>query len=140
MRKGFGIILLTLLIATACSHRNITRSNSSSNSVDTTYTVYKIDSIGNFYLIYAKRTDTLYKIVSEKKYDLRCKKIKTGKSYSFNLVSIGKNPIIIDGARMYAFLVNCLTFDEETVICLERENGITDLFYTKDIKGLCFIK
>ena len=106
------------------------------------FKVYKIDSINNYYLIYAKRRDTFYKIVSQKWFNYNCKNIIIGSKYSFILTSIWNTPIIIENENVSPSMilhVTCLSFDKKTNICLERDS-INDLFSASNVKGLCFIK
>lgn len=49
------------------------------------YKVYKIDSIRNYYLIYVRKKDTLYKIVSEKTALINCNLIRINQEYDFKL-------------------------------------------------------
>jgi hypothetical protein len=105
------------------------------------YKVYKIDSINNFYLIYAKKNDSLYKIVSKKEGIGNCNRIQEGKVYDFKLHARSENRTI-DGIKILpqnSLLVNCFSYDDSTKICLERDS-INDLHYAENIKGLCFIK
>jgi len=100
--------------------------------------VTKLDSINNYYLIYTIKNDSIFKIVSEKCYLNNCKKIKVGKSYSPKLVSMRSSVPSIGELKILPvnYLdVKCFQFDENTQIC--KEEGIYDLYFTKDIKGLC---
>jgi len=107
----------------------------------TIYKVYKIDSINNYYLVYARKGDSLYKIVSKKMSFENCNRIRINNNYEFRLHSS------IYGSKMaektispqYTLLVTCFSFDDTTNICLERDS-INDLHHAENIKGLCFIK
>lgn len=105
------------------------------------YKVYKIDSINNFYLIYAKKKDSLYKIVSKKEWDVDCNLIKANEEYEFMLHSQSFNPATgnLEILPENSLLVNCFYYDDSTKICLERDS-INDLFYGDNIRGLCFKK
>jgi len=128
------IIVLLALVFTAClSYRNL-----KGHSV--LYKVYKIDSVNSYYLIYAKKNDSLYKIVS-KKDSVNCSnKIRLNNNYSFMLHSLLAKSRIgnvsIDPKNMN---VNCFAFDKETFICLEGDS-IKDIYHADNVKGLCFIK
>ncbi|TDQ07715.1 hypothetical protein [Pedobacter metabolipauper] len=104
------------------------------------YEVYKIDSINTYYLIYAKRGDSLYKIVSKKNFNRKCTEIKSGLSYDFKLHSSLKGFIgnIAISAKQLPH-VNCYSYDDSTEICLEKDS-ITDLYHADNIQGLCYIK
>ena len=109
---------------------------------DTTnlYNVYKIDSINSFYLIYARKEKSIYKIVSKKEQNQNCNStiIMNGK-YEFKLHSQSYNPKTgkLDELPENSLLVNCFYYDDSTTICLERDS-INDLFYGDNIKGLCY--
>lgn len=103
--------------------------------------VIKIDSINNYYLIYTTKNDSLFKIVSEKSYLNNCKKIKEGKDYPLKVVSMSKSAPSIAGIKISPvnYLdVQCFQFDKNTQIC--KEEGIDDLYFTKNLNGLCYIK
>lgn len=51
------------------------------------YTVYKIDSLNNWYIIYGKREKNLYKIISKKEALNNCVPVRIGYSYVFDLQS-----------------------------------------------------
>jgi hypothetical protein len=130
---------LTLIIAAvmliACFRTGARYSNENTNP----YKVYKLDSINNYYLIYASRKDSLYKIVSKKEPSKNCNQIRKDGEYQFKLHSsiahrrIGGKEILPQNS----LLVNCFYYDESTSICLEGDS-IRDLHYADNIKGLCF--
>ncbi|WP_417366730.1 hypothetical protein [Flavobacterium beibuense] len=129
----YFLLLLTVLILSCGSHN---KNNKSPNSAY----IYKIESINDYYLIYAKRNDSLFKIVSKKESTENCLTIKKGQSYNLNLKSLYDVAPIINGVKIYTFQIDCYAFDEQTSICLERNNGIHDLYFTDDIIGLCYKK
>jgi hypothetical protein len=131
--KYISIFLSIILFSCA------TYDNSSIGS--TFYNVTKIDSINSYYLIYAKRHDTIFKIVSKKEYTINCNTIRVNSKYNFDLHSIRENAPIISGIKINPINhmdINCYQFDEETSIC--REKGIYDLYFSHNVKGLCIIK
>ena len=136
------LFLIIILAIVSCYSQNSLNVKSlkkdipESNNVNT-YMVYKIDSINSFYLIYAKKQDTLYKIVSKKARLTNCELIQVNKGYPFILHSrlasrkIGNAPILPG-------LVNCFYYGDSTSICLEK--SIYDLHSAENVKGLCFLK
>jgi hypothetical protein len=130
-------IIVMLVIASvlmACSNtRQIEHSQ--------VYKIAKIDSLNNFYIVYATCGGQKFKIVSEKRNTLNCEKIRTGKSYPLKLSSILNQPIkfgdrtINSGSNL---LVNCFMFDKDTEIC--RETNIPDLHNAENLIGLCYMK
>lgn len=109
------------------------------------YLIKKITSKNSWYIIYAKKQDSLYKIIVRKE-DLwggDCKKIAVGKYYDLELKSRRENAPEINGVKLKPanYLdVECYSYDHETEICIEPKKGIYDLYYTDDLKGLCYLK
>jgi hypothetical protein len=129
------ILILVPLIFFACVSSKIkNRSNI------TTYNVYKIDSVNTYYLIYTKKNDTIYKIVSKKEIMDRGQKIQLNRMYAFELHSI-LSEFRIGNATVSPKTsnINCFAFDEKTNICLEGDS-IKDLYSANNIKGLYYIK
>ncbi len=116
---------------------------SQSNSL---YSIRAIDSINNWYVIYATKKDTNYKIVVKKEnYHIsECKKkIEVGRSYNLELHSRKNEAPEINGVKIKpvnSLDVQCYTYDEATVICIEPNKGIYDLYHTPSIVGLCYRK
>lgn len=104
------------------------------------YQVTRIDSIGNYYLIYAFRNDSTFKIVSKKYAVKYCNRILQSNSYFFSLRSSLIDTSIGEG--LYSpkgnLSVNCHGYDNDTTICFE-DGCVRDLFYADNIKGLCYI-
>ena len=101
------------------------------------YNIYKIDSINNYYLIYARKYDSIYKIVSEKQKISNCKKIALQGNYNLKLRSFSSIAPIINSIKIYSPDIDCYYFEEHTDICLERDRGIFELYYCDNLKGLC---
>lgn len=135
--KNLKIIVLPLLalyISLSCnSNKNIMTDK------NLYYTVYKIDSLNNYYLLYVKKNDSLYKIVSKKTGFTKCEKIKINNHYKFKLHSIFKEGLKLNGNPVLLGQVDCIGFEQNTYICIERDS-INDLHYADNIIGLCFIK
>lgn len=138
--------LLFFLILVSCGQSKLTHDNTKyENQIplqikDTiSYKVFKIDSINSYYLIYARKGDSLYKIISKKDTIDNCNQIILYGEYNFNLHSILTNKITgqTEEQAQNSLLVNCFVFDKQTTICLERDS-INDLDYADNIKGLCF--
>lgn len=109
--------------------------NYNKQNTNTSYQVYKIDSINSFYLIYANKGGIKYKIVSEKAYCESGDKILKDGYYEFDLSSI-----IFDSKELpiHPGAVGSIKIDSITTIFLE--DSINDIFSAKNIKGLCFSK
>jgi len=92
------------------------------------YKVRKIKDIGKFYVIYAIKDDTTYKIISKKEkidYGIRVRK---NESYPFK-VSIIKS--------LSSGEVDCFSFDENTTTCKDDN---AELALSSNLKGLCIIE
>lgn len=135
-------IIVVFLLASCCFGKKIAKVNCVAND-NSRYEVSRIDSINNYYLIYLKRNDTLFKIVSKKEILSNCLKIEPKHCYQLELISIWNQPIIINGTNVSPSLtphVECIGLDDKTNVCLERNAGINDIYYAKNITGLCIVK
>lgn len=101
------------------------------------YRITRLDSIGNFFLIYAMRNDSIFQIASKKSKNVDCDQLKVDNKYLFKLRSmiftgeIGGGKITDDSNG----LVKCIGLDRETTVCFD-DSCVQDLFYTEDIEGL----
>jgi hypothetical protein len=141
--KNYLITLLIIFISSCkCYHSNENIKNiNAENTVN--YKIYKIDSLNSYYLIYAKKEELLYKIVSKKSNKDGCLKIKINSIYALKLRSMEiMKPKIEDPKKRpmnyLDFIEPCRKFDDSTKICLERY--MTDLYFVDNVKGLCLIK
>jgi hypothetical protein len=101
---------------------------------DSTFEILKIDSIENVYVIYAKRNDSIVKIMSKKNGLYNCNPIIKGGFYDLQIRShlpkYTYQKLDIGGTRY-----------NSTTIYLEDTGGVIwDLFVTDNLNGLCFIK
>ena len=143
----FYIVTISILIFVSFSHFTIQKSNLEdrnglSDQIDSSFKVYKIDSINNYYLVYAKRHDSLFKIVSEKAINTNCEKIRVDNNYIMSLASIWTKPIMMGNLNVSPSMtphVTCLGFDDSTSICIDRANGIYDLFTCDNLVGLGYL-
>ena len=137
-----NIILLLFIFFASCGKSVFT--NKGNNLNLTSYKVYKIETINDYYLIYATKKDSLYKIVSKKESSTsNCTKIRLNNYYNFKLHSRRENAPTIGGVKLNPvnYLdVHCYMYDKDTKICIDTKNGIYDLYYADNVKGLCFIK
>lgn len=103
------------------------------------YNVYQIDSIDNYFLIYAKKEDAIYKIVSKKEAFKDCDLIKINNSYHFDLYAQSSVPLVTGEiiAPVSYYDVVCHVFENGIKICTDGKNGIYDLYYARNLKGLC---
>lgn len=137
-----NIILLLSILFVSCGKSSLM--NKENDLKLTSYKVYKIETINDYYLIYASKNDSLFKIVSKKDLSaLNCSKIRLNNYYNFKLHSRRENAPVINGVKMDPvnyLVINCYKYDKDTEICIDAKNGIFDLYYADNVKGLCFIK
>lgn len=95
---------------------------------DKEYEIYKIDSIGNYYLIYALKGDSLFKIVSVKETASNCTRIQLGHSYKIKFFPSANEENLID--------LGGIIINDSTIIDIERDS-ILELSFAKNINGLC---
>ena len=145
------ILFLFLLMLYSCLSTNKVAISSTSNN---NYLIKKITKKNSWYIVYAEKHDTLYKIISKVDNDIEnCNKIVVGKWYDFELKSRRENIPTINGVKLKpmnyldvkssAYDKNgseCYLYDKETEICTEPKKGIFDLFYTDNLKGICYSK
>jgi hypothetical protein len=135
-------IVSLLLIVISCKVKPLVNSSLETKNKPN-YNVYKIDSIDNYYLIYAKKNESIYKIISKKQRFYNCNKILINSNYDFDLIPVKMDPRRVgDTLRVRPFIhpnsLLCYTFDSKTEICVERY--MSDLHFANNVKGLCFIK
>lgn len=101
------------------------------------YKVYKIDSIKNVYLIYARKDEVLYKIASLKQSG-RCDRdsVKVGGEYSFMLFS--QVPKEYNGMDVSPNTIPHISGINFHGVWVEFErDSINDIFASINLKGLC---
>jgi len=125
-------IILSITLSFCTPSRRITDQRSY-------YSVSRLDSIGNYYLIYAMRNDSVFQIASEKKRVANCDPIRVNSKYLFKLKSrIFTGEVNGKGITNATHdLVKCVGLDHDTEVCFD-DNCVQDLFYTKNMEGLCY--
>lgn len=111
------------------------KANLKENGLSSQYLILRIDSNYEGYIIYAKRNDSIFKIVSIKDTTKNCMNLFVNSSYDLKLLSwFGKNdkePNVplnhIHGMHLGGIRVR---FDEDSIV--------HDLFYDERLRGLCF--
>ena len=94
--------------------------------------VLKIDSVESVFLIYLQRNDSVFKVMSPDTLNTTCLKIAVNKEYKFDLNSWFLPEefhvkMRVSGVQFNGVLVN-----------VERDGIVSDLFTTKNLKGLCY--
>src|SRR5690606_25806003 len=131
---NYFVLLFITLFGVSCNSQQKVLAEQKTNE---NYFVYKIDSIDNYFLVYAKKEDRIYKIVSRKETSKKCDLIKIKNSYDFDLYSHSSVPLITGEiiAPVSYYDVVCHVFENETEICTDGKNGIYDLYYARNLKG-----
>lgn len=131
----FVLLFITLFGVNCNSQQKVLESQRTMEE----YYVYKIDSIDNYYLVYAKKQDAIFKIVSKKETLKKCDLIKINNSYHFDLYADSSVPLITGEiiAPVSYYDVVCHVLENGTEICTDGKNGIYDLYYVRNLKGLC---
>ena len=97
------------------------------------YEITKIDSTRNLYIFYAKRNDSIFKLISEKIEPNKSDSfIEQGKSYFLRIHSIF-SPNFYQKLEISEF-----EFDG-SVVKLGTNGSVWDLFKSKNIKGRCYL-
>lgn len=138
MHKFIYLFISLLLIS--CNSQQKVLENKSQKKMEEYY-VYQIDTIDDYYLLYAKKGDEIFKIVSKKEKSKKCNLIKLDNRYFFDLYAQSSIKLVIDGKEIAPPVtivdVMCYNFENGTKICTDRKNGIHDLYYARNLKGLC---
>lgn len=110
------------------------------NDID--YTILKIDSVNNWYLIYATRNDSVFKIASIKNNNYCCNRISVGRRYNFELQKRLENVLSKNGMKLLPvnyFDVTGVIFDNESDVFVAAEKGIFGLYSCKNLMGICIV-
>lgn len=102
------------------------------------YSIVRIDTVGNYYILYGSRNNSIYKIISKKEIIKGCKRIAVESTYPLLLTSSLKWFANDDHYRNNT-VPYCQLFDTESMICFE-DGCIRDLYEAENIQGLCFIE
>lgn len=111
------------------------KDNGVKQNINSSYRVYKIDSINNFYLIYAHKERIKYKIVSKKRFCEPKDKILIDGYYEFDLSSM-----IYDSKELPIHPGGGGSIRVDSITTIFLEDSINDIFSAKNIEGLCFVK
>ncbi len=103
------------------------------------YKVCKIDSINNYYIIYTRKDNNKYKIISKMEYRMDAEKIKLNERYNLKLQSLFNVDYFIDSINFNPSLtpnVECIYIDKLTPVCIDRKYSIFDLYKAINLSGL----
>jgi hypothetical protein len=101
-------------------------------NVENKFEILNVDSIENVYLIYAKRKDSVVKIVSKKEGFCDCRTIEKGKFYDLHIKSLFPENFYqkrdVAGVKFNGMMIK-----------LEGKGVIWDLFVSENLDGLCLV-
>jgi len=128
-----GVILLFFINCKSVFKRN----EKCNCSVE--YYISNIDSINNYYIIYAREVikGHKYKIISKKEICNSRSKIRPGNTYYLEIKSLFS--AVIDGKEYVIDNIDCAVIENNS-FCKEPENLIFDVSKSKNLKGLCYNK
>ncbi|MGI9582968.1 hypothetical protein ACR1PO_17360 [Chryseobacterium sp. RRHN12] len=106
------------------------------------YTVYKIDSINSYYLVYLTYRKNSFKVISKKESSSSCRLIKVGDQFNlFFLDRLIKEenyiPKDFKTISTLSFVPDCIKLDDSTEIC--RDRGMDNIYLSKSLRGLCYV-
>ncbi len=128
-------VLIGITLVTVCILNEACRVSNEAKYLN--YRIIGIDSINNYYLISVTRDQIMFMIISDKVTSTSGRKIKSGKKYNFNLISMLSDKPIKDLSELpkNRSLVSCYYFDDSTEICY-RKNYTRDFYRVENLKGL----
>ncbi|PSL25864.1 hypothetical protein CLV42_11269 [Chitinophaga ginsengisoli] len=142
LRSYRNIFLYLLLFVCLAACRSSSKLSDYKGNI---YLIRKVKSVNNWYVIYATKKDSVYKIIVQKENTdtLSCReKVNIGKYYKLILHSRKKDPPSLNGIPirpMNSLDIQCYQYDEVTEFCIEPREGIYDLYSTESIKGNCYL-
>ena len=143
MLKYFFIIFsVYLLYLCSCSKQII--SDSERTCYDTLYRVNKIKKINDWYLIYLQRNDSIFKVVTHEpsdktRFEGRCKIKKHGR-YDM-IIKAYRDTHTWNGLNIWPIgYTGGFNLDSITIVSVEPENGIWDIYNTDDLQGLYYMR
>lgn len=97
------------------------------------YQVIKVDTLNSGFVIYSKKNDSLFKILSVRSNTTKsCEKIKVGAYYDFNLKILFPNTSK-STIPIYSILLKEINIESEGV-------SINDIYFCENLKGVCYIR
>lgn len=135
------IILTTLGLFIACSSTRINRSPQNKKEFHTLYMIKKIKKEKSFFIIYAERNDSTFKIVSKANLSdlIDCEKIKKGNSYNLVLEKIFPSDSLFGIPVSPNLGIKGYSIDNGQVIMLE-EKSHNKIYSALNLNGLCVEK
>lgn len=130
------IFILLFFISISCIQKKYIKQNHILETSEL-YRICKIKNKKSFFIIYANRNDSIFKIVSSKnKKKSNCEKIKIKREYALDLIKI----FPLDSIMGYAIAPNLgivFTYGEENQIVRTEEKSNFAIYRANNLNGLC---
>lgn len=143
MTKVFFKTVIALFFCSCCLTKQNSLAQTSALSIKGDFLIKKIDQKNDsVFVIYASKSDTLFKIVSFKKEKRECSSIEVGKVYNLSLRSL----LAMEGVpheyltpQSLGFLVQQLSgmIYHGTSISFEKDKMLDNIFEVLNLNGLC---
>lgn len=130
-------IFLLLIVCYACSQTK--HAISDNNIPDNTYKIGKIVDEKSYFIIYAQRNDSIFKIVSQKQEIKRipCVNIEVGKSYNLRLRIIFPHDSILGYKTMNNLDISGTVLKGGVTVTIEERSHYR-IYESEDLSGLCY--
>lgn len=135
---SFFLLIVFVLMLLNCAPKRTSQEMHDSEK----YTVYKIDSINSYYLVYLTYRKNSFKVISKKESSSSCRPIKVGDQFNlFFLDRLIKEedyiPKDFKTISALSFVPDCIKLDDSTEIC--RDRGMDNIYLSKSLRGLCYV-
>jgi hypothetical protein len=136
--KSLVVLLAVLIFSCSFFNKELQQTTKGDNEKEY-YKILKIDSLNNIYIIYVRKVDSLFKILSLKESTKRCNSIEVDRYYPLKLSSLfpkkflGKHDLSPESLPYVSGVVF-----HGTSVQIEKDS-INDLHIAENLKGLCFI-
>ncbi|NCC99667.1 MAG: hypothetical protein EOL95_08225 [Bacteroidia bacterium] len=103
----------------------------------TAYTITKIKEHNSFYVIYAQRNDSIFKIISKKDtVSFYCETIKKGKEYNLDLLTFFPNDTILGMSVAPNLGIRGVGLADGSIVEVEKKSH-SHLYMATNLNGLC---
>ena len=103
----------------------------------TAYTITKIKKYNSFYIIYAQRRDSIFKIISDKDtVSFYCETIKKGREYNLNLLKIFPIDTLLGMPVAPNLGIRGIGLADGSIVEIEKKSH-SRLYMATNLNGLC---
>lgn len=132
------MFLVTIGLFIACSVAQRNPNSMNSKEIISMYRIKKIKNEKSFYIIYAVRNDSTFKIISNINYvnPFGCENIQEGKAYALDLKVIFPSDTLLGKPVAPNLGVKGYNINNEKMIMLEKKSH-NKIYTALNISGLC---